>query len=432
MKGLAMNMNEYKKRIADNIINKKLKGIGAVLIEGPKLCGKTTTAEQAASSVLYMANSDEREQNLQIAKLKPSLLLKGETPRLIDEWQIAPEIWDAVRFEVDHRKEFGQFILTGSAVPADRSKIFHSGTGRIAWIKMRTMSLYESGDSSGGISLKQLFDGKKDLFDVNQKNDIEEIAFLSCRGGWPTIFNVDKSIALDRAYDYYDAVVNVDISRVDGINRESERAKRLMRSYARFQGSQTSYEAIREDIRANDSDNLVTNTIVSYVNALKKIFVIEDMPAWNPNIRSKSAIRTTDTRYFVDPSIAVAALGLGPNDLIGDLNTFGFIFETLCIRDLRVYSDALDGTVYHYRDKSGLECDAVIHLRDGRYGLVEIKLGGDDNIEHGAKTLQKLKDTIDTDRMKEPSFMMVLIGKGKYAYRRDDGVYVVPITCLKD
>lgn len=379
-----------------------------------------------------MANSDEREQNLQIAKLKPSLLLKGETPRLIDEWQIAPEIWDAVRFEVDHRKEFGQFILTGSAVPADRSKIFHSGTGRIAWIKMRTMSLYESGDSSGGISLKQLFDGKKDLFDVNQKNDIEEIAFLSCRGGWPTIFNVDKSIALDRAYDYYDAVVNVDISRVDGINRESERAKRLMRSYARFQGSQTSYEAIREDIRANDSDNLVTNTIVSYVNALKKIFVIEDMPAWNPNIRSKSAIRTTDTRYFVDPSIAVAALGLGPNDLIGDLNTFGFIFETLCIRDLRVYSDALDGTVYHYRDKSGLECDAVIHLRDGRYGLVEIKLGGDDNIEHGAKTLQKLKDTIDTDRMKEPSFMMVLIGKGKYAYRRDDGVYVVPITCLKD
>ncbi|WP_202982413.1 ATP-binding protein [Sharpea azabuensis] len=432
MKGLAMNMNEYKKRIADNIIKKKLQGIGAVLIEGPKLCGKTTTAEQAAASVLYMANSDEREQNLQLAKLKPSLLLQGETPRLIDEWQIAPEIWDAVRFEVDHRKEFGQFILTGSAVPADRSKIFHSGTGRIAWVKMRTMSLYESGDSSGGISLKQLFDGKEDLFDMNQKDDIEEIAYLSCRGGWPTALNVDKSIALDRAYDYYDAVVNIDISRVDGVNRESERAKRLMRSYARFQGSQTSYEAMKEDIRANDSENLTTNTIVSYVNALKKIFVIEDMPAWNPNIRSKSAIRTTDTRYFVDPSIAVAALGLGPYDLIRDLNTFGFIFEAMCIRDLRVYADALEGTVYHYRDKSGLECDSVIHLRDGRYGLIEIKLGGDDNIEHGAKTLKKLKDTIDTDRMKEPSFMMVLVGKGKYAYRRDDGVYVVPITCLKD
>ena len=267
---------------------------------------------------------------------------------------------------------------------------------------------------------------------MNQKDDIEEIAYLSCRGGWPTALNVDKSIALDRAYDYNDAVVNIDISRVDGVNRESERAKRLMRSYARFQGSQTSYEAMKEDIRANDSENLTTNTIVSYVNALKKIFVIEDMPAWNPNIRSKSAIRTTDTRYFVDPSIAVAALGLGPYDLIRDLNTFGFIFEAMCIRDLRVYADALEGTVYHYRDKSGLECDSVIHLRDGRYGLIEIKLGGDDNIEHGAKTLKKLKDTIDTDRMKEPSFMMVLVGKGKYAYRRDDGVYVVPITCLKD
>ena len=423
---------KYRKRIADKAIKNKLKGIGAVLIEGPKLCGKTTTAEQAASSVLYMANPDEREQNLQIAQIKPSLLLQGDTPRLIDEWQIAPDIWDAVRFEVDHRNTNGQFILTGSAVPADRSKIFHSGTGRFSWIRMRTMSLYESGDSNGGISLKDLFDKKDNLSAINQNDDIEKIAYLSCRGGWPTTLDIDEEISLNMAYDYYDAIVNIDISRVDDVSRDTERTKSLMRSYARNQGSQSSFESIKTDMMTNDSDKLDTDTVVSYINALKKIFVIEDMPAWNPNIRSKSAIRTSDTRYFTDPSIAVASLGLGPRDLIADLKTFGFIFETMCARDLRVYADALEGQVYHYRDKSGLECDAVIHLKDGRYGLIEIKLGGEDNINLGAKALKALGDKIDTDKMNSPSFMMVLVGKGRFAYKREDGVYVVPIGCLKD
>ena len=425
-------MLNYRNRIADRVLEKKLKGIGAVLIEGPKLCGKTTTAEQAAASVLYLANPDEREQNLQMAKIKPTMLLQGDTPRLLDEWQIAPEIWDAVRFEVDHRGTPGQFILTGSAVPPDRSQLYHSGTGRFSWLRMRTMSLYESGDSSGDISIKDLFEENEEIAAVAPDNDIEKIAYLVCRGGWPTTLDLEESIALDRAYDYYDAIVNIDISRVDGVKRDPERTKRLMKSYARNQGSQTSYEAIKADMRVNDSDKLDTDTVVSYVQALKKIYVIEDMPAWNPNIRSKSAIRTSDTRYFVDPSIAAASLGIGPSDLINDLNTFGFMFETMCVRDLRVYTDALDGQVYHYRDKSGLECDAVIHLKDGRYGLIEIKLGGDESIEQGACTLKKMNERIDVDKMHDPSFMMVLVGKGKYAYRRDDGVCVVPIGCLKD
>ena len=423
-------MEEYYQRVSDKVLLDHLESKGAVLIEGAKWCGKTTSAKHIAKSVIEMDRPDMTEQYQQMARIKPSNLLEGEVPHLIDEWQIATNIWNAVRYEVDRRGEFGQFILTGSSVPADLDDTMHTGTGRIVRMRMRPMSLFESRDSSGQVSLMDLFNGKE--ISAIDNHSIEDIAFLICRGGWPAALNRTEKVALRQALDYYDAVVNDDISRVDGLKRNPERTKRLMRSYARFQGSQTSYEAMKEDIRANDSENLTTNTIVSYVNALKKIFVIEDMPAWNPNIRSKSAIRTTDTRYFVDPSIAVAALGLGPYDLIRDLNTFGFIFEAMCIRDLRVYADALEGTVYHYRDKSGLECDSVIHLRDGRYGLIEIKLGGDDNIEHGAKTLKKLKDTIDTDRMKEPSFMMVLVGKGKYAYRRDDGVYVVPITCLKD
>ncbi|MBQ7265827.1 MAG: ATP-binding protein [Firmicutes bacterium] len=425
-------MLNYRGRITDEILKRKLKGIGAVLIEGPKLCGKTTTAEQAAKSILYMADPDDRAQNLQMAQLKPSLLLEGQTPRLIDEWQIAPTIWDAVRFEVDHRNENGQFILTGSAVPADRSKLFHSGTGRFAWVKMRTMSLYESGDSSGDVSLKSLFEQKSDVVGINSSDEIEKIAYLACRGGWPTTLELEEDISLDRAYDYYDAIVNVDISRVDEVKRNSERAKRLMRAYARSIGTQISYATLQNDISANDSDTLNVNTVMSYVHALQKIFIIEDMPAWNPNIRSKTAIRTSDTRYFTDPSIAVAALGLGPKDLIKDLKTFGFVFENLCVRDLRVYADALGGQVYHYRDKSGLECDAVIHLKDGKYALIEIKLGGEENIEYGAKTLIQLKNKIDYDKMPVPSFMMVLTGKGKYAYKREDDVYVVPLGALKN
>lgn len=425
-------MVEYKHRVIDKILKRKLEGIGAVLIEGPKLCGKTTSAEHIAESILYMAKPDEIEQNIKMAELKPSLLLEGNTPRLIDEWQAAPRLWDAVRFEVDHRGKAGQFILTGSAVPANREEIFHSGTGRIAWLKMRTMSLFESGESNGTVSLTDLFSGDKEIASINPIDDIETIAYLTARGGWPTTLGLEDSLALEHAYDYLKAVEEIDISRVDNVKRDAERARVLLRVYARAQGNQVTTEAIKQDMLANDTDRLDTDTVFSYINALKKIFVIEDMPAWNPNIRSKTAIRTSDTRYFTDPSIAVAALGLGPRDLINDINTFGFIFETMCVRDLRVYADALNGQIYHYRDKSGLECDAVIHLRDGRYGLIEIKLGGEENIEHGAKTLKELKAKMDTDKMNSPSFLMVLIGKGTYAYMREDGVYVVPIGCLKD
>lgn len=424
-------MKEYKKRLADELLLKKLKGMGAVLIQGPKWCGKTTTAEQISGSVLYMAKPEDKEQNLGLADLNPSLLLKGNTPRLIDEWQVAPKLWDAVRFEVDHRGEEGQFILTGSSVPINMDIVSHTGTGRFARLTMRPMSLYESEDSNGSISLLELFNNSKNLSGINDLS-LEDIAYLCCRGGWPRSIFMDKDIALEQAYDYYDFIVNSDISRVDNINRNPERAKNLMRSYARNIGSQVSNETLKNDIINNDSFSLDTDTVLSYINALKKIFVIEETPAWNPNLRSKTAIRTSDTRYFIDPSIAVAALGLGPNDLINDLNTFGLIFETLCIRDLRVYAESINGNVYHYRDSSELECDAVIHLRNGSYGLIEIKLGGDKLINEGVENLIKMKKKIDTTKMKNPSFLMVLTATSKYAYQREDGVCVVPISCLKN
>lgn len=425
-------MDKYRPRLADKILSRKLKGKGAVLIQGAKWCGKTTTAEQTAKSILYMSKPDEVKANLIAADINPSKLLEGETPRLIDEWQIAPKLWDAVRFEVDHRRNLGQFILTGSAVPPDDDEILHTGTGRFAWIKMRPMTLFESGDSSGEISLKEMFKQPKKMLAENKLDDIDRLAFLICRGGWPGAVDMEDDIALDQAFDYFDAIVNRDISRVDDVKRDSERTKRIMKSYARNQGTQTAYTALRDDIIANDAESLTDDTVYSYTNALRKIFVIEDMPAWNPNLRSKTAIRTSDTRYFTDPSIATASLGLGPNDLVKDLNTMGLFFETLCVRDLRVYAESIDGEVFHYRDKSGLECDAVIHLRDGSFGLIEIKLGGDHLIEEGALNLKTFSKKIDTKKMSEPAFMMVLTGTGKFAYRREDGVYVVPVGCLRE
>ena len=421
-------MSDYKKRIADSILLEKLQGKGAVLIEGPKWCGKTTTAEQVAKSVLYMADPRSFQQNMMLADTNPDYLLKGATPRLIDEWQLAPKLWDAARFEVDHRKEMGQFIFTGSSVPADLSEVNHTGTGRFSWLKMRTMSLLESGESNGEISLKKLFDAPNAIY---SKSDVslEEIAYLICRGGWPVATYLKDKIALNQARDYFDAVIYSDISRVDNTKRDPEKAKRILQSYARNQGSQISIDTIVEDIRNNDT-SITRATVNSYIEALKKIFVIEDLPAWNPNLRSKTAIRTTNTRYFIDPSIATAALGFGPGDLMNDLRTFGLMFETMAIRDLRVYADAIDGNVYHYRDKNGLECDAVIHLRNGNYGLVEIKLGGEKLIEEGCKSLLKLAGKIDTDKMKEPSFLMVLTASGDIAYQRKDGIYVVPISTL--
>ena len=428
-----IKMKEYKNRIADQILADKLEAMGAVLIEGPKYCGKTTLATQQAKSILYMADPETKSQNLAMAQTNIKRLLQGETPRLIDEWQLAPQFWDAVRNEVDKRDEDGQFMLTGSAVPPKQDEIFHSGTGRMSWLKLRTMSLWESGDSSGDVSLGALFKNA-DSVDGASKIDIDQLAFLTCRGGWPkATLKKSKKAALLQAKEYYEAVYRYDISRVDDVERDPELTKRLMRSYSRNQGSQASAGTILADIRANESDELSENTIYSYIKALKKIFVIEDSLAWNPNLRSKTAIRTSDTRYFIDPSIATAALGLGPDDLINDLNTFGLFFETLCVRDLRVYADALGGTVYHYRDKSNLECDAVVHLENGSYGLIEIKLGGDTLIKEGAENLQLLANKLDTTKMKKPSFLMVLTGVGDYAYKRpEDGVLVVPVGCLKD
>ena len=424
-------MAEYRKRIADSILQEKLESKGAVLIEGPKWCGKTTTAAQKAASILRMDNPTDREQNMQLAKLNPLRLLRGEAPRLIDEWQLAPSLWDTVRYEVDQRGLMGQFILTGSAVPPDTDEISHSGTGRFTWLLMRPMTLYESGESSGEVSLKALFDGSRPV-DGENALDINSLAFLVCRGGWPQAVDLGEKAALRQAFDYYDAVVKSDINRVDGISKNPDRVKRIMRSFARNQGTQVAATVIANDILANDTSEVNEDTVHSYLNALRKIFVVEDMQAWNPNLRSKAAIRTTDTRYYVDPSIAVASLAIGPEDLLGDLRTFGLLFETLCIRDLRVFAESLDGAVYHYRDSSGLECDAVVHLRNGMYGLVEIKLGGNDLIEEGAKSLLKLRKVLDTEKMREPSFLMVLVGVGTYAYERDDGVLVVPVGCLKN
>ena len=422
---------EYKHRIADGILEKKLRSKGAVLIEGPKWCGKTTTAEQQARSILYMDNPASFESNLQMAEIDPGILLEGDTPRLVDEWQLAPKLWDTMRFEVDHRHQVGQFILTGSAVPSDEESMKHSGTGRFSWLTMRPMSLYASGESNGKVSLSHLFESRENIVATNSLR-IDDIAFLICRGGWPFACSLQGDAALAQAFDYVDAVIKKDVSRVDGTNRNITTTRLLMRSYARNQGSQATIGTIVADMMTNDENEIGIKTAGSYLDALRKIFVIEDSEAWNPNLRSKTAIRTANTRYFIDPSIGTAVLGLGPKDLINDLNTMGLFFETLCVRDLRIFADALDGQVFHYRDKSGLECDAVIHLRNGRYGLVEIKLGGDRLINEGASNLLALVDKINTDKMKEPSFLMVLTGTGDFAYRRKDGVYVVPIGCLKD
>lgn len=427
-------MEGYKTRILDIMLAKKLQAKGAVLIEGPKWCGKTTTAEQYAASKILLARPDVKEQFRSLIEINSEIALDRDPPLLIDEWQTVPKLWDAVRYAVDSRRKMGQFILTGSAVPNEETEREreHSGAGRFAWLTMRPMSLFESGDSNGSVSLEALFSAPREMMERNTLT-LRDIAFLICRGGWPMAVGLPEDIALEQAFDYYDAVTKEDIVKIDGVKRTSERIQRLMRAYSRHQGCQTSIASMRDDIKVNDDASLDENTISSYLNALRKIFVIEDMPAWNPNLRSRTAIRTADTRYFVDPSIATAALGLGPDDLINDLKAMGLLFECLCVRDLRVFAESLNGKVYHYRDKTGLECDTVVHLRNGSYGLIEIKLGGQSLIEAGASTLNSLEDLIDTSRMKSPSFKMILTATGEYAYRRpEDGIYVVPIGCLKN
>lgn len=421
----------YKTRLAGEILKDRLQSAAAVLVQGPKWCGKTTMSEQYAAQVTYMADPDTIKRNMMLAQTNVKKLIQGDFPHLIDEWQEAPQIWDAVRFAADHNPTMGQFILTGSAVPIDTTLMRHSGTGRISRLTMRTMSLWESKDSSGQISLEELFSQPDSIF-ADADLQLSDIAFLICRGGWPQATNLDKKHALRPVYDYVDAVAEVDISRVDNTLRNSARARRLLRSLARHQATQAANTVIRDDMKINPSDTITEDTVASYISALKNIFVIEDMECWNPNLRSKTAIRTSATHYFTDPSIGVAALGIGPNDLFNDLNTMGLLFETLAVRDLRVYAEMLDGHVYHFRDKNGLECDSVVHLRNGHYGLVEIKLGGDTLIEEGAKALNRLESKIDTDKMFAPSFKMILTAVGNMAYRRNDGIYVVPIGCLKN
>lgn len=424
-------MANYKHRIADAILKRKILGKGAVLIEGPKWCGKTTTAKQLAGSLLDLGDSTVLKQSQELIEISPNTLLEGKTPRLIDEWQALPPVWDSIRSEVDRRGEPAQFILTGSSVLPEADETIHSGTGRFATLKMRPMSLYESGESCGTVSLRDLFEGK--TFDVQRNElDLEAISYLTCRGGWPWATLIPEETALDQAFDYVDSVAEKDMQRVDRVKRNPERTRLLLRSYARNISQQVSYAAIRQDMLSNDSSSLDEDTVADYIQALKKLFVVEDLAAWNPNIRSKASIRTGDTRHFVDPSIGTASLGLGPKDLINDLKTFGFFFEDMVVRDLRVYAEALDGKLYHYRDSNGLECDTVLHRRNGSYALMEVKLGGEKNIEDGAASLLSLAMNIDTGRMPAPSFLAVVVGVGKYAYRRQDGVYVLPIGCLRD
>ena len=416
----------YLPRIADKALNAALEASGAVLIEGPKWCGKTRTAHEKAASTLYMQDPDQSVAYLKAAATKPSLLLRGVVPRLLDEWQMAPVLWDAVRFAVDERGETGQFILTGSAVPTDNATQ-HTGTGRISRLLMRPMSLFESQESNGDISLRALFDGTDDVEGFSELT-IEKLAFVLARGGWPAAIGASKRVALRQVYDYVDAVINVDVSRVDDIEKNPARVRALMHSLARNVATLATLGTIRSDI-AGDEVSLSEKTISQYLNALRRIFVIEDLPAWSPALRSKTVLRQSPKRHFVDPSIAAAVLRASPERLLDDFNTFGFLFESLCIRDLRIYAQANDGEVFYYQDKSGLEADAVIHLKDGRWGAIEVKMGAGE-IDMAAANLLKLRDKINTDKMQEPSFLMVLTGT-ELAYRREDGVLVVPVGCLK-
>lgn len=432
-----MKETKYLNRIADRILDLKLEAFGAVQIAGPKWCGKTTTAEQKAASVIKMQDPDQRAAYLATAKVKPSLLLKGATPRLIDEWQVAPVIWDAVRHSVDERKEKGQFILTGSTV-VDDDEIMHTGTGRISRMAMYPMSLFESLESNGTISLRHLFDDPN--YDIDGKISqlsIEKLIFAACRGGWPASLDVmSRDAKLLIAKDYVDIICNEDISRVDKTRRNPALARLILRTYSRNLCTLAKKTSLLADV-SEEMEGTAMNTFNDYVEALAKLYVIDDMEAWSPAIRSKTVIRTGKKRCLVDPSIAVAALGASPESLELDLNTFGFIFECLCFRDLRVYSQALGGKLSYYHDKYGLEADAVLHLDDGRYALIECKLGSRE-IEEGAKHLLEIKRLVaeknqseKQSRLREPDLLMVLTG-GEMAYTRDDGVKIVPIGCLRD
>lgn len=432
-----MGKIKYLSRIADKTLDLRLEAFGAVQIAGPKWCGKTTTAERRVASVIKMQDPDRRVGYIATAMTKPSLLLKGASPRLIDEWQVAPVIWDAVRHAVDERKEKGQFILTGSTVIDDK-EIMHTGTGRISKMAMYPMSLFESLESNGSISLGRLFDEPNYDIDGNTSQlSIEQLIFAACRGGWPaSLDEMSDNAKLLIAKDYVDVICNDDISRVDKIQRNPSLARLILRSYARNICTLAKKTSLLADVSV-EMGNISMPTFDSYVGAFENLFVIEDIEAWSPAIRSKTVIRTGKKRCLVDPSIAVAALGASPKILELDLNTFGFIFECLCFRDLRVYSQALGGRLSYYHDRLGLEADAVLHLDDGRYALIECKLGSRE-IEEGAKHLLEIKRLVAEKnktekqiRLREPDLLIVLTG-GEMAYTRDDGVKVIPIGCLRD
>lgn len=423
-----MKKTTYLTRLADEQLVDMLKTFKAVYIAGPKWCGKTSTAERQAKSALYMQDPDTLSANLRVADTKPSLLLKGAQPRLLDEWQVAPVLWDAVRFAVDKSGgERGQYILTGSAALKDGATL-HTGTGRIARMVMRPMSLFESGESNGAVSLKALFDGNTDVEGVASLS-IKRLAFVLTRGGWPEAVTMPEERALRLVDDYVDATINTDMSKVDDVQRDPVRVRALMRSLARNVATQATISTLRADLRG-DVESLSETTVASYLNALAKLYVTEDLPAWNPALRSKTAVRTSPTRHFVDPSVATSALRLNSDGLLKDFNLFGLLFESLCVRDLRVYAELMDGEVFHYRDKSGLEADAVVQLKDGRWGAVEVKMGKKE-VEKAADNLLKLSRHVDADKMNPPSFLMVLTA-GDYAYRREDGVVMVPAGCLRN
>ncbi|MCQ2310892.1 MAG: DUF4143 domain-containing protein [Paludibacteraceae bacterium] len=429
-----MEVQDYKPRVCDKELSEQLEAAGAVLIEGAKWCGKTYTGRNAANSVLFMQDRDRSNMYKQMAATKPSLLLDGESPRLLDEWEEAPVLWDAVRFTVDMRGKMGQFILTGSAVPKEDKSLpenerrMHSGTGRIVPMRMRTMSLWESDESTGQVSLETLFNHPDNDLAALSNLTIEQLAFSICRGGWPASIRLTERAALRTARNYVEDIINLDIHRVDGVEKNPLRVRKLLESLARNISTMTTNETIMADIRATDQ-TLSPNTYATYMNALRRIFIVDDVPAWSPALRSKTTIRSSAKRHFVDPSVAAALLRISPFALLHDFKTFGFLFEDLCARDLRVYAQALDGEVFHYHDKKDLECDLVIVLHDGRWAAVEVKLGANEE-ELAAKNLLSLAKDIDEQRMNSPSFLMILTG-GQFAYRRKDGIFVVPIGCLK-
>ena len=417
---------KYMPRIMDSLLKEELEAFGAVLLAGPKWCGKTTTAKQIAKSLISLQSPDNQESYLQLADLRPSLLLEGENPRLIDEWQMAPQLWDAVRHGVDVRGESGLFILTGST-SVDEKEIKHSGAGRISRLKMYTMSLFESNDSNGSVSLGKLFQAPSTIASQSMLR-LEDYARLVVRGGWPGTVGKTEDISNRLIAGYCDAIIKTDISTVDGVSRDERKVTSVLKSYARHTATQAAKTTILKDITQNN-ESMHMNTLDSYLEALNRLFVLDDLPAWSPRLRSKATIRSSETRHFVDPAIAAHYLQAFPSDLLYDPKTFGFLFESLVVRDLRVYSQALRGHLSHFRDSSGLEADAIVHLPDGRWAAIEVKLGSR-QIDEAAKNLLDLKDKVDTENMRAPSFLMIITATD-YAYTRSDGVHVIPLGCLK-